>query len=68
MWTFNKFDYKIRKKKKWSQLRIDFKCEVLDHVYNSRRENIVQYVVGKMRSSIQRSPGGRKSDRVDGKY
>lgn len=70
MWTFNKFDYKI-KKKRCSQLRIDFKWEVLDHVYNSRRmvsrENVVQYAVGKMRSSIKRSPGGRRWERVGGK-
>lgn len=43
---------------------MDFKWEALDHAYNSRErasgENVVQYAVGKMRSSVKRPPGGRR--------
>lgn len=43
---------------------MDFNWEALDHAYNSRerasRENVVQYAVGKMRSSVKRPSGERK--------
>lgn len=73
VWAFNKCDYKTGKKKRCSQLRMDFvfsgggSC----HVYNSRkrasRENVVQYAVGKMRSCLKRLPGGREWDTIGGK-